>query len=259
MKFFTVSAALLSLLGAVHAAEDKQPVASASKVDSSSKPFSTDSLITKVTFPDSTDENKIPEFTNEKETRVQFAFINTDPETSVHVAGYFGSFYYNYNKKDPKTGADPAPYANLTSTKIGPLAVEPGKNVTFEGKIKVTLPPEDFDLVLNFFVGAQGDMAVVKHAPIRVSIVDPAVSVFDPKFLLAQIILALTVGMLGYVGYFSYLQPYLQSTKPVVANTPVKKGSVAAVVEKKKAGEKGYDESWIPKEHLSASGKPKKN
>lgn len=292
MKLFTVSTTFLSLLGAVYAQQDSSnsqdasspPVASASKVASSpSKPFSTDNIITKVTFPDSvSNNNKLPEFVNEKETRVEFFFLNNDTETPIHIAGYFGSFYQDYfNNKKNTNEQQPLPYANLTTTKIGPLAVEPGKNVTFEGKIKVSLPPEDFDLVLSFFVGALGDMAVVKHDPIRVSVVDPPVSLFDPKFLLAQIILALTVATIGYFVYFAYLEPYYHKSRLSFTKakrekgasasaadghkkSPVKKGSVADVIEKKKAGEKGYDESWIPKEHLSAaasssSAKTKKN
>lgn len=203
---------------------------------------------TTVVFPNSEDTTKLPEFINGRDVPVQFFFTNNE-ETPVHIAGYFGSFYYNKKGK-----MDEAPYANLTTSKVGPLSVESGNNTSFDTKILVNLPPEDFDLVLSFFVGHQNEMVIIKTDPIKVTVVDPPVSFFDPKFLFVQLILGLTVVAIGYFVSNTYLMPYLDTKKTA--------GPKAAVSEKKRVnvGDKGYDQSWIPSHHLqnASAAKAKK-
>lgn len=206
-------------------------------------------IATNVVFPDSTNPKKLPEFINDKETNVQFQFQNNE-DTAVHIAGYFGSFFYNKKGVIEKT-----PYANLTTSKIGPLAIEPGKNATFDAKIMVNLPPEDFDLILSFFVGHQGDVVIVENKPLKVTISDPPISFFDPKFLFIQLVFGLTIGAIGYAVVTLGLIPYLDQSP--AASKKSTASSKKPIPEKKSVnpGEKGYDESWIPTQHLQQKSK----
>ncbi|VVT52935.1 uncharacterized protein SAPINGB_P003321 [Magnusiomyces paraingens] len=142
------------------------------------------------------------------------------------------------------------PYANLTTSKIGPLAIEPGKYSTFDAKIVVNLPPEDFDLIISFFVGLQGEVVVIENKPLKVTISDAPVSFFDPKFLFVQLIFTLTIGAIGFAIYYFALVPYIEDS----LNTSRKQNVSKKVSQEKKKsvnpGNKGYDESWIPSHHL---------
>lgn len=202
----------------------------------------TANITTNIVISETSNFGKLPEFVNDKETNVQFQFFNNE-NTSIHIAGYFGSFYYHKKGK-----IDDTPYANLTTSKIGPLAIEPGQNSTFDAKIMVNLPPDDFNLIISFFVGYQGEMIVIEADPIKVTISDPPVSFFDPKFLFVQLVLGLSVIGIGYALSNSYLIPYFESKK---SDSSLKK----QIVEKKSVnpGTKGYDESWIPSQHLAST------
>lgn len=231
MKFSSLCYAAVTAFGAITGVSASEP--------------SSISVKTNIVFPNSLESTKLPEFINDKETPVQFEFTNNE-ETAIHVAGYFGSFYYNKKGKIENT-----PYANLTTSKIGPLAIEPGQNASFDAKVLVSLPPEDFDLIISFFVGYQGEMIVIEASPIKVTISDPPVNFFDPKFLFVQLVLGLTIAAIGFVLSSNFILPYFEKN----LSSPKK-----PVVEKKSVntGNKGYDESWIPSHHLqSGAGKPK--
>lgn len=186
---------------------------------------------------------------NDKDNSITFKFNNQE-DFPVSVAAYEGSFTYK--------GQD-TPYSNLTSTKIDPLLVEANGGQSYTTNLKVTLPPVDFDFALSFLVVYEGGMSTFTVDPVALSVTDTPISIFDPKLIIAIVILVLTVVGGAYFGITAFLFPYLEEQKPVVKKQPVveTEPQTPGVV----LNDKGYDESWIPQHHLEkkASRKSKTN
>lgn len=198
------------------------------------------------TFPKS-EGAAVAQLFNDNETPVSFKFTNKE-DFPIHVAAFDGSFTYK--------GKD-TPYSNLTTVEVGPILLEANGEHTLHTALKVTLPPQDFDLGISFLCAFEGGMSAFELDPIAVTVSDPPISFWDPKLILANLILALTVLSLGYVGSISFVIPYFEEKqkaaavkKPVVEAEPQASGVVL--------NDKGYDESWIPQHHLNADKKTRK-
>lgn len=177
-------------------------------------------------------------FVNNEDTRVTFKFTNKEP-FPVQVVAFGGSFKYPGSSD---------PYANLTTTPITNFIAEANSNKSYSTDVKTTLPPQDFDLEFYFLVGYEGISEYVSSDLYQVSVLDPPVSSWDPKFLFVQLIIGATV-LVGtfwisntYVIPF-YLGDYLKDKS--------KDDSKSGVV----PNDKGYDESWIPPHHLKKTEK----
>ena len=99
---------------------------------------------------------------------------------------------------------------------------------------------------------------LIKVIPCRgqlASIVDAAVSFFDPRLIFLELVLLATFGGIAYFVYEIWGKQYLRGTAPV--KVPVKKsGSPVAVKEASPVGSaSGFDESWIPEAHLKKNKK----
>lgn len=144
----------------------------------------------------------------------------------------------------------------MTTIKIDPILVEARGVQAFSTNLKVTLPPKDFDVAFNFLCAYEGGMSSFELDPIAVRVSDSPISILDPRFVIAQIILALTVIGLGYWVSNAFVLPYFEEQqksapkKVVVEAEPQTSGVVV--------GEKGYDEAWIPQHHLTSGKKTKK-
>ncbi|KAF5122933.1 hypothetical protein DV495_004126 [Geotrichum candidum] len=242
MKFSIASLALLALAPATVFARASEPEASVEPLEN----FSVEAV-----FPDS-EGLAVAELANDHETPIKFTFTNGEL-FPVQVATFGGSLTYAGQDK---------PYANLTSVKVGSVVVPPQGEHTLATGLKIALPPHDFDLRFNFLVAYEGGVSDFEVDPVKVTVTDPEISLFDARLIIAQALLALTVIGLGYVAYVLGLSPYLEDRKAAA-------GPSAAEIEKKKkqeqqqaAGvvpnENGYDESWIPQHHLGSSKKTKK-
>ncbi|KAF5093545.1 hypothetical protein D0Z03_002370 [Geotrichum reessii] len=241
MKF---SLASLAFLAGIPAAV----FARATEVEASVQPL--EHFAVKAVFPDSKD-SAVAVLANDDETPVNFTFTNTE-SFSVQVATFGGSLTYPGQDK---------PYTNLTTVKIGSIVIPPqGKHILSTG-LKVTLPPHDFDLRFNFLVAFEGGVSVFEADPIKITVTDPEISVFDLRLIIAQALLVLTALGIGYIVYTLGLSPYLEERKAAT-------GPSSAEIEKKQQqeqqtsgvipNENGYDESWIPQHHLNANKKSKK-
>lgn len=126
------------------------------------------------------------------------------------------------------------------------LVVEAGGKNTYAPNLKPTLPPQDYDLQMGFLLSYQG-VANTQFADVmKVTVSDPPVSAWDPKYLFVQAILGLSVMALGYWLSNTYVMPYFEDPKAKKETT-----TTSGVV----PGEKGYDEAWIPKHHLQTGTK----
>ncbi|KAF5101560.1 hypothetical protein D0Z00_000835 [Geotrichum galactomycetum] len=240
MKFSVASLALLALAPAAVFARASEPEASVQPLEH----FSVEAV-----FPDSEDL-AVAELANDHETPVKFTFTNQEL-FPVQVATFGGSLTYAGQDK---------PYTNLTTVKVGSVVVPPqGEHILSTG-LKISLPPHDFDLRFNFLVAFEGGVSDFEVDPVKVTVTDPEVSIFDARLIIAQALLALTAIGLGYAAYVLGLSPYLEDRKAAA-------GPSAAEIEKKKQeqqtsgvvlNENGYDESWIPQHHLNSNKKTKK-
>ncbi|KAF5096926.1 hypothetical protein D0Z00_002586 [Geotrichum galactomycetum] len=180
-----------------------------------------------------------PDLVNGKETTVNFTVTNNE-DYPVQVAAFGGYFSYP---------GQVTPYVNLTKTALSDVTVEGNSVKSFITNIKPTLPPTDFDLYFNFIVGYERQFSSVSIRPVSVTISDPPISAWDPKLLFVQVILGGAVMILGYYLSNTYILPYFVD--------PAESKKAAAVADKKASASKakGYDESWIPKHHLTGGNK----
>lgn len=126
---------------------------------------------------------------------------------------------------------------------------------TFTTNLKLILPPQDFDLAFSFLCAFEGGMSTFEAESIAITVSDPPISIWDPKFVIAQLILGLTVIGLGYWVANAFVFPYFEDTqkpakKIVVEAEPQTSGVVP--------NDKGYDEAWIPQHHLDSGKKTRK-
>lgn len=181
------------------------------------------------------DPTERPDLTNGQETTVSFTVTN-DEDYPVQIAAFGG--YFSYPGQD-------TPYANLTKTALSDVTIEGNSVKSFITNVKPTLPPTDFDLYFNFIVGYEKQFSSVSINPVSVTISDPPISAWDPKLIFVQVILGGGVMILGYYLSNTYILPYF------VDPTDTKKVDA----DKKTPKAQGYDESWIPKHHLTGGNK----
>lgn len=196
-----------------------------------------------VQFPESPrTESGVLELINGQESKIQFVVSNKNNEDIV-IAGYGGSLA---EKKTPDTV-----YTNLTSVKVEPVVASNNGPALVDHSLQVSLPPAEFLLSFVLYVQYQEEIVSLKLAPLHISVSDPAISNWDPKLILVQLILGATAGGVGYLLSTKLLVPYLDSKiggKNRAAK--VKKNSEPAAAGVKKSNGKTYDESWIPEHHL---------
>lgn len=231
---------LLPLFG--YAAEDTQQPEAPSIVK-------LENIEVKAVFPGY--EGSVPVLTNGEERAVEFYVENK--ESKPVTIGAMGGGFYERTKK--KTGLKAA--ANLTTTEIGTHTIKAGEKYTIKHSLLSTLPPLDFDLKMFLLGEYEEQVARIEVEPIAVSVEDPPISIFDPKLIFVQIILGLTLSGIVYVVGTTYLKPYLEPKKKAhTSSSEASSKKVSGV----KPNEKGYDESWIPENHLKKvnGGKKKK-
>lgn len=190
-------------------------------------------------------KSDVPLLINGVELPVTFEFSNNESHP-LQVMTFAGAFTYEDQA---------APYANLSTVKIGPIHVGAEGRSNFTTNLKVDLPPHDFLLNFTFLVANnEGSLEPYTTKAVKISVSDAPISVFDIRFLVAQAFLAVTVIGLGYIAYIVFGATYLEEKKPAVKKHVVDEPKTSGVV----VNEKGYDESWIPQHHLNGGKKTKK-
>ncbi|KAL6449885.1 IRC22 Increased recombination centers protein 22 [Candida maltosa Xu316] len=173
--------------------------------------------------------------------------VNNNEDKEIIVVGVTGQF------KDPITEKI---VTNLTTGKVGPINVAPGESIKFDQKINVDLIPNNYELIPHVFVAHD---EVIKVIPCRgqlATIVDAAISFFDPRLIFLELVLLATFGGLLFAGYQIWGKSYIQGTAPVVK---AKKGSSPAPSSSGASTGAGYDASWIPEAHLKQKKTKKVN
>ncbi|CAN6647844.1 hypothetical protein TRVA0_022S01970 [Trichomonascus vanleenenianus] len=205
-------------------------------------------------FPEAPIVGSRAELMNDKEAILELTVTNNE-NVPITIAGFGGSFYEPNSKEDKV-------YTNLTMTKLeADTTVQPNSQHKIQQRLSVQLPPYDFDLAVQAFAllaseqESNGIALIESSNRARVSIVDPPVSWFDPRLILAIALLLASVTISGYYLVTLIVLPYISGSpmgKPV-EKKPAKVESSQARSSGVQPGEKGYDESWIPEHHLKQS------
>ncbi|KAF9484328.1 hypothetical protein BDN70DRAFT_797794, partial [Pholiota conissans] len=141
---------------------------------------------------------------------------------------------------------------NLTSLKYGvPLLEELKLQIpfTFYSEFK----PGDHRLNIWVEHSAEDGTYKVEAYDSIVTVVEPALSIFDLKLLSTYAIVAAIFGGLVYLAYTTFVP---QSKKPRVKNATTE--AISSPVAATATGAGGYQEEWIPEHHLRKGKSGKK-
>jgi len=140
---------------------------------------------------------------------------------------------------------------NLTSVKYGVPLLE-NKKVRLPYTFHSEFKPGDHRLNIWVEHTTEGEQQRVEAYDSIVTIVDPALSIFDFKLLSTYAIVTAFLGGLGYLAYSTFVP---QTKKTRSKRTPAVSISAPAGVA---TGAGGYQEEWIPEHHLRKSKSSKK-
>lgn len=166
--------------------------------------------------------------------------VQNNEKSEVNIIGVTGQF------KNPITGEI---ITNLTTGKVGPLAIASGESSGFEQTIGVNLIPGNYELVPFVFFAHED---VVKVLPVRgqlVTVADAPVSLFDPRLILVELILIASAAGALYLGYEIWGKKYIRGTAPVQARKAASPSSGVSSGRGTPSGS-SYDVNWIPEGHL---------
>ena len=221
-------------------------IATVAGYETSGKPHTVDILIDySIKETPEISQTDVANWVNGQKYTLEYV-VNNNEETEIAVVGVTGQF------KNPVTNQI---VTNLTTGQVGPITVAPGESIKFEQIVDVDLIPDNYELIPHVFVAHDDLIKVIPCRGQLASIVDAAVSFFDPRLIFLELVLLATFGGIAYFVYEIWGKQYLRGTAPV--KVPVKKsGSPVAVKEASPVGSaSGFDESWIPEAHLKKNKK----
>ncbi|KAI1976991.1 hypothetical protein LOZ53_002024 [Ophidiomyces ophidiicola] len=247
-RFAFLSIALLSVQALLAQAEDATPDAPVNVAEDVVKEMPTINVNVSTTFPNS--EVFGVKLVNGLPTNAQLKFINNEPEpVTVSVIG--GSLW---------TLSTPAQNVrNLTTSRPG-IEVASNSEATIGYDISTELLPQDLALNLAAVVSRKdGLLFTIPAFDGPVSIVEPAMSIFDPQVIFLYVVVLGSFVGACYLFYTLWIAPYFpQKRKPAKAHDRTKKSSrdQTGVDSGDQAPEtpavaKSYDTEWIPAHHIN--------
>ncbi|KAI2608254.1 uncharacterized protein GGS25DRAFT_267397 [Hypoxylon fragiforme] len=249
---YSVLAALALRLVSVFAAEGDSPVA-----DDAGSPTDIELNAHLVaTFPEAEDIFGV-KLVNGRPTKAVIDITNNEDEP-ILVAFVGGQLL---NPKDNGPNADPssAVVRNLTSVSYQ-ASIPAGEKQSLPYSFILDMQPQDVRLQLMAVVSNSANqifqVGVYDHT---VSIVEAPTSIFDPQIIFLYIFLLGAFAGTCYFVYKTYIEALFPQTKRAKPTVTKKVRTVPAEKEPLSGGEgsgtgtdnKGYDESWIPSDHLN--------
>ncbi|ODV93371.1 hypothetical protein PACTADRAFT_51970 [Pachysolen tannophilus NRRL Y-2460] len=174
-----------------------------------------------------------------------YTFINGE-DNDVTIVGVGGSF------NDPTTGFV---HANISDASLGPLLIPAGTSANFSQKVGVDVAPSDYLVVPTIYASYNHTLIALGTRSQLISVEDPKVSIFNPQLIFLEIILVASIAGLGYILYVNFGYKYLKGAAPIRGSASLSATSKVSTVGKTS----GYDESWLPKEHLKSKRTRKAN
>lgn len=187
-------------------------------------------------FPNALAQQILP-FFNENGYFLKYDLENND-DRDINIIGVGGVLL------DPMTGDVKV---NLTSGSVGPQVMTKGDNFTFNQHIPLNVAPNHYVLSPQLFIVVDGDIKMVPARPQMVVVEDAPISFFNPKLILLELVLLVTMGGLAYVIYDLWGRAYLYGG---VVNKKQAKQQAKANVAAKASGAKSYNDEWLPDTHV---------
>jgi hypothetical protein len=183
---------------------------------------------------------------NNQPTQAILQFNNSEP-APVTIAFILGSL------NDPKTDKV---VRNLT-TKAFDKQVPAGEAVSFGYSFAVEMHPQSLKLkIVAMVMDSKKAFYQVPVLTESVDVVEAPISIFDPQTIFLYLVLASTFGGTCYFIYSTWIVPLLPQKKPRSGkhgkrHADTHSGGAAGDSSATATGSKGYDESWIPPQHLN--------
>lgn len=256
MKLTSLVFPLLSLSSIVFAAgedgqkADQDLVIDENFVPTPEKPFNFH-INYEIKFKENKETGLIDDFYNGETVELAYTFKSLEP-AEVSIVGVGGEL------TDPITGVN---LANITASQIGPISVVNNQTVTFNQRIGVNVAPGKHVLVPAVYIMYKEQFMVLGSNNKIVNIVEPSISFFNPQLLISELILAVTVALVGYMLYNTFASTYLSGILPdsMLPNDKKKSSKTKAKKEPLSASASTSDfESWLPDSHKNLSKKTKK-
>ena len=195
-------------------------------------------------------QNDVANWENGDTVTLQYV-VNNNEESEITVVGVTGQFKNPVNNEI---------VTNLTTGKVGPIAVPPGEAIKFDQKINVDLIPANYELIPHVFIAQDSLIKVIPCRGQLATIVDAAVSFFDPRLIFLELVLLITFAGLIYVGYEIWGKQYFKGVAPVKAKkVSAAKASSPVASGPSTTSDTGYDTNWIPESHLKQKKTKKVN
>lgn len=185
-------------------------------------------------FPDHRREQVVVVY-NGKKITLRYSITNEEDDTMTLV-GIGGSIL------DPLSGL---PRYNMTANSVQPIIINPHESGSLRQVIEMEFVAGNYILSPSVYVSFRDQLKEIKVGTQLIAVSDIPVSFFDPQFIFLVLIMSIAFGTIGYYIYSSYFQKYFRKTAPLasISNT-TGTGS-------------GLDPSWVPKNYVTISRKPK--
>ncbi|CAH6719650.1 increased recombination centers protein 22 [[Candida] jaroonii] len=157
---------------------------------------------------------------------------DADSEHPLSIIGVSGTF------NDPASNDI---VSNITTGSVGPITLENGQSQQFKQAINLNLVPNNYILKPIVYMAVDNQIVPVTVKPLLANVSDIPISLFNPQLLFLELVLIVTIGVVGLVLYDLFGKNYFNN---IVPKKTVKKDSVPV------ESSKGYDSSWIPKHHI---------
>ncbi|KAI5917320.1 hypothetical protein F4810DRAFT_61290 [Camillea tinctor] len=157
--------------------------------------------------------------------------------------------------KDLGPDVDPlaAVVRNLSTVRYD-ASIPPGETQLIPYSFILDMQPQDIRLhLLAVIMNEENQIFQINVADQVVSIVEAPINIFDPQIIFLYAFLTAAFGGTCYFVYKTYIEalfpqakPAKKASKPIAEKEPLSGGEGTA-----SGTDKGYDESWIPSDHLN--------
>ncbi|KAH3676138.1 hypothetical protein WICMUC_002160 [Wickerhamomyces mucosus] len=181
-------------------------------------------------------DSDVQELFNGEVIILNYTFHNFEQE-EVSIVGVGGQFV------DPTNGQT---LANITDANIGPVIIPPGDFRVFQQRVGINLPENNYLLAPGLYIVRGSQLALIGTRTQLTIVSEKPISLFNPQFLLLELLLVVTLGVAGYFAYTTYGVDYFQTTAKTAKVQPASPSADSAV-----------DQSWLPEGHVKKLNKRK--
>ena len=235
--------------------EERELVTDPNFVPTPEKPFNF-IIDYNIAFKEDISSGLIDDLINGETIELLYNFKNLEPQ-DVSIVGVGGQMI------DPVTGEI---MANITASQIGPIEVTNNVTTPFTQRVGINMPIGNFLLVPAIYVVYQEQFMLLGSKNKLINVIEPTISIFNPKLIISEIILIVSTFAIGYYIYITFAGKYLSNILPesLLPSNPKKKSvssssSTTSTTSSTTNSPSPSLDSWLPESHKSISKKKKKN